>query len=114
MHRGLREPAAVVVGGGRGAADRTSAGAGVNAAVTAWVLVGPLALALYERLTGAVATRGRCATSRCAPGRCRRWPRRGGLAPVLVQTLYGIDFLRFTEQPGAIWSSTALTESLRG
>ena len=33
--------------------------------------------------------------------------------PVLVQTLYGIDFLQFTEQPGAIWASTSLSESFR-
>lgn len=53
VHRGLREPRgwwwpaaiALVV---------ASAGAGVNAAVLAWVLVGPVALALYERLRGEV------------------------------------------------------------
>ncbi len=112
VHRGLRDPrgwwwAAAV------ALLIASAGAGVNAAVTAWVLVGPLAFALYERLTGAVDTRAlrdfglrAGALSLLA---CAWW-----VVPVLVQTLYGIDFLRFTEQPGAIWSNTAITESLRG
>ena len=33
--------------------------------------------------------------------------------PLLVQSRYGADFLRFTEQPGTIWSTTSLSESLR-
>ena len=33
--------------------------------------------------------------------------------PLLVQSRYGVDFLRFTEQPGTIWSTTSLSESLR-
>ncbi len=33
--------------------------------------------------------------------------------PLLVQSRYGVDFLRFTEQPGTIWSTTSLPESLR-
>jgi hypothetical protein len=35
------------------------------------------------------------------------------LAPAAAQGRYGIDFLKFTEPPGAIWSTTSLTESLR-
>src|SRR3954463_5524586 len=35
----------------------TASGGGVNAAVTAWMLVGPLLLALYERWTGAVSVK---------------------------------------------------------
>ena len=30
-----------------------------------------------------------------------------------MQARYGVDFLRFTEQPGTIWSTTSLPESLR-
>ena len=33
--------------------------------------------------------------------------------PTLVQARHGVDFLRFTEQPGTIWSTTSLPESLR-
>ena len=33
--------------------------------------------------------------------------------PLLVQSRYGVDFLRFTEQPGTIWATTSLPESLR-
>ena len=35
------------------------------------------------------------------------------VVPLLVQSRYGVDFLRFTEQPGTIWSTTSLPESLR-
>ena len=35
------------------------------------------------------------------------------MIPTLVQALHGVDFLRFTEQPGTIWSTTSLPESLR-
>ena len=35
------------------------------------------------------------------------------MVPTLVQALHGVDFLRFTEQPGTIWSTTSLPESLR-
>ena len=35
------------------------------------------------------------------------------VVPLLVQSRYGVDFLRFTEQPGTIWATTSLTESLR-
>ncbi len=35
------------------------------------------------------------------------------LVPVYVQNSYGIDFLKFTEQPGTVWSTTSITESLR-
>ena len=35
------------------------------------------------------------------------------VVPTLVQSRYGVDFLRFTEQPGTIWSTTSLSESLR-
>ena len=32
---------------------------------------------------------------------------------MLVHARYGLDFLPFTEQPGTIWSTTSLPESLR-
>src|SRR4051794_2819032 len=90
----------------------TASGGGVNAAVTAWVLLGPLVLALYLLWT-------REATAR----RLLDFAWRAGLAsalasawwvlPLLVQSRYGVDFLRFTEQPGTIWSTTSLPESLR-
>ena len=35
------------------------------------------------------------------------------VVPTLVQARHGVDFLRFTEQPGTIWSTTSLPESLR-
>jgi hypothetical protein len=35
------------------------------------------------------------------------------VAAVLVHARYGLDFLPYTEQPGTIWSTTSLPESLR-
>ena len=32
---------------------------------------------------------------------------------MLVHARYGLDFLPYTEQPGTIWSTTSLPESLR-
>lgn len=111
VHEGLREdrgwrwPAAFAL-------LVAASGPGVNAGVTAWVLLGPLLLALYEPLLGDV-----------------RWRQVGGftaravglsllvslwwIVPEYVQSSYGIDFLHFTEQPGTIWGTTSVTESLR-
>jgi hypothetical protein len=105
-HRGLRNPRgwawpaafALVV---------TASGGGVNAAVLAWVLLGPILLALYEarwRALGSFAWRTALATALLSAW----W-----IAPLLVQSRYGVDFLAFTEQPGTIWSTTSLSESLR-
>jgi arabinofuranan 3-O-arabinosyltransferase len=90
----------------------TSTGGGVNAAVTGWLLVGPLLLLVYEPLVCGAGWRG-----------VRRFAWRAAVAslaasiwwvvPVLVQAGYGIDFLKFTEQVGSIWNTTSLTESLR-
>ncbi len=111
VHRGLRAPRswwwpaafAVVV---------ACSGGGVNAAVTAWLLLGPLLLALYERLVGGVGWRALLAfgwrTAALTALASLWW-----VIPVLVQTRHGVDFLRFTEQPGSIWSTTSLSESLR-
>jgi arabinofuranan 3-O-arabinosyltransferase len=111
VHRGLRDPRrwrwaaafALLV---------TASGGGVNGAVTAWMLLGPALLAVYEVLFAGA-----------------RWPALGALAwrtltltvlaslwwvvPAYVQSSYGIDFLHFTEQPGTVWGTTSITESLR-
>ncbi|MGH2857452.1 MAG: alpha-(1-_3)-arabinofuranosyltransferase domain-containing protein, partial [Solirubrobacteraceae bacterium] len=111
-HRGLREPRrwrwpaafALVV---------TSTGGGVNATVTALVLLGPIALVLYEVLAlrdggwaqaWALTWRTALATAVSSAW----W-----VVPLLVQSRYGLNFLQFTEQVGAIWATTSLTESLR-
>jgi hypothetical protein len=111
VHRGVRDPRrlwwaaafALIV---------TSTGGGVNAAVTAWLLVGPLLLLLYEGLAGGVAWRGVGGFSwraAAATALASAW----WVAPVLVQASYGLNFLSFTEQIGSIWNTTSLPESLR-
>jgi len=111
VHRGLRAPRswwwpaafALVV---------ACTGGGVNAAVTAWVLLGPLLLAGYERLAGGL-QRGALPAfgwrALLLTGLGAVW----WVVPTLVQARHGVDFLRFTEQPGTIWSTTSLSESLR-
>ena len=111
-HAGLREPrrwrwpaAAALIA--------ASTGGGVNAAVLAWVLVGPAALLAYE-----VAVLG--ASRRAALGfavraaACTAAVSLWWVVPVAVQALYGSDFLSFTEAPGTIWGTTSMSESLRG
>jgi arabinofuranan 3-O-arabinosyltransferase len=85
----------------------TASGGGVNAAVLAWVLLGPILLALYERRPRALWSFGW--RTALATGLVSLW----WIAPLLVQGRYGVDFLAFTEQPGTIWSTTSLSESLR-
>ncbi len=89
-----------------------ASGGGVNAAVTAWVLLGPLTLAAYERWTGTVGWGALWAfgwrTALAGALACAWW-----IVPLLVQSRYGVDFLRFTEQPGTIWSTTSMAESVR-
>src|SRR4051812_36120508 len=89
-----------------------ASGGGVNAAVTAWVLLGPVLLAGYELWTRSVGRRAVLAfgwrTALATALACPWW-----IVPLLVQSRYGVDFLRFTEQPGTIWSTTSLPESLR-
>lgn len=110
VHRGVRRSAswwwpalfALVV---------TASGGGVNAAVTAWVLLGPALLLGYEVLVGV--------PGRAALGFALRtivltfvaslwW-----IGPILAQARYGIDFLEFTEQQGTIWGTTSVSEALR-
>ncbi len=112
VHRGLRDPRgwwwpaafALVV---------TSIGGGVNVAVTAWVLLGPVLLVVYELLLGDVRPRDAWSlawrTAAIGLATSLWW-----LAAVMVHAHYGVDFLPFTEQPGTIWSTTSISESLRG
>ncbi len=111
VHRGLSDPrgwwwpaaVALIV---------TSMGGGVNAAVTAFMLVGALLLLVYEPLVLGVewrAVRGFCLRAVPLMVLASLW----WIAPVLVATRYGLDFLPFTEHPGSIWATTSLPESLR-
>ncbi|MGZ6641109.1 MAG: alpha-(1-_3)-arabinofuranosyltransferase domain-containing protein [Solirubrobacteraceae bacterium] len=111
VHRGLREPRslwwpalfALVL---------TSTGGGVNVAVTAWMLLGPALLALYEVLYGGIAARAMGTLAvRLVPiaAIASLW----WMAAVVVHGGYGLDFLPFTEQPGTIWGTNSMSESLR-
>ncbi len=111
VHRGLREPRrlwwpalfALVL---------TSTGGGVNVAVTAWILLGPLLLAGYEVAYGGIELGAvRALALRLVPlaAVASLW----WVAAVVVHAGYGLDFLPFTEQTGTIWGTTSVTESLR-
>jgi hypothetical protein len=111
LHRGLREP--------RGwrwpalfALVLASTGGGVNVAVTAWLLVGPALLVIYEVLWGGVAwraARGVVARLIAVNVAAQLW----WIIPVLIQGIAAPSFLPFSEQPGTIWSTTSIPESLR-
>src|SRR4051812_4067601 len=90
----------------------TASGGGVNAAVTAWVLLGPVLLALYAVWVGWATWREVWALA-WRTGLATAFASAWWVVPLLVQSAYGVDFLRFTEQPGTIWSTTSLPESLR-
>src|SRR5436190_16238960 len=87
-------------------------GGGVNAAVIAFALVGPIALVGYE-----LYLRGATRSSAWSFG----W--RAGVAgvlgsawwviPLLMQSRYGANFLLFTEQPRTIWGTTSMSELIR-
>ncbi len=111
VHRGLREP--------RGwrwpavfALVLASTGGGVNVAVTAWLLVGPALLVVYEVLWGGVAWRAarRVVAVLIAVNLVAQlwW-----IIPVVIQGVAAPSFLPFSEQPGTIWSTTSIPESLR-
>ncbi len=88
------------------------AGGGVNAGVIAWALVAPAALLIYE-----------AAVLRRPWGEIWSFAWRAGVlaalasawwaVPVLLQGPYGEEFLSFTEQPGTIWGTSSLSESIR-
>jgi hypothetical protein len=111
VHRGLREshwwrwPAAfgLLV---------AASGGGINGAVTAWMLLGPVLLLLYEiaftRL-GWRQARGFVWRTVLTTLLTSLW----WIVPAYVQSSYGIDFLHFTEQPGTIWGTTGAPETLR-
>jgi arabinofuranan 3-O-arabinosyltransferase len=90
----------------------TSAGGGVNAALVAFVLLGPAALLIYEPAMGHVPWRAaRAFVVRAALFSLlvSLW----WLLDLLVQARYGINFLQYTEQPRTIWGTNSITESLR-
>src|SRR4051794_20221826 len=90
----------------------TASGGGVNAAVVALALLGPLAIVLYEPLTRAVPWRAAWQfgwRALLASAAASVW----WAAPAAAQAAYGVDFLRFTEPAGAIWATTSLSESFR-
>ncbi len=111
VHRGLRDPRGWYWPAAIGLLLAASGG-GVNAAVIALALLGPLALLVYELLLGDVDRRAAWSfTWRAALA--------GALAsawwafPLLLQSGYGADFLLFTEHPRSIWATTSLPELLR-
>ena len=111
LHRGLRDerrwrwPAIVAL-------LVAASGAGVNGAVVAWMLLGPAMLLLYElAFEGVGARAARTFIARAAPLTllASLW----WIVPAYVQSSYGVDFLRFTEQPGTVWGTTSVSEALR-
>ncbi|WCB94698.1 hypothetical protein DSM104299_03437 [Baekduia alba] len=111
VHRGLREP--------RGwkwpaafALVLTSAGGGVNAGLTGWVLLGPALLLIYDVWIGGVPRRAVLPfVLRLAPVAivANLW----WVVPLALSSRAAPDFLAFTEQPGTIWGTTSLSESVR-
>jgi arabinofuranan 3-O-arabinosyltransferase len=111
VHRGIRDPRswwwpaafALVV---------AATGGGVNAAVTAFVLLGPILLAGYEaafgparwREVGAFALRAAILALIAS-----LW----WIVPVAAHARYGLNFLPFTEAPGSIWDTTSMSEGVR-
>lgn len=111
-HRGLRAPRKKWWWAAAFALITASTGGGVNATVTAFVLLGPALLALYEYFAGGVPGRELAAfawRTLAATVAVSLW----WIAPLLVQSRFGLNFLPYTEHAGSIWSTTSLTESLR-
>ncbi len=111
VHRGLRDsrrwlwPAAFAL-------VLAASGGGVNAAVTAWLMLGPLLLLGYELAFGGVdrraALRLTARTALLAVLASLWW-----IVPVVEHARYGLNFLPFTESPGAIWDTTSMGEGFR-
>ena len=111
VHRGLRDP--------RGwfwpalfALIFTATAGGVNAAVPAWLVLAPALFLVYEVAVAGVEPRAlKPFLVRVAPltvAASLWW-----VAAVAVNSAYGLNFLPFTEQPGTIWQTTSITETLR-
>ncbi len=87
-------------------------GGGINAAVVAFVLVGPVLLLGYMwrvlQVPGRAVTAFAWRAAVAIVATSLWW-----LVPVALHGAYGLDFLPFTESAGAIWGSTSLSESLR-
>lgn len=112
VHRGLGEPRAWRWPAAF-ALVLALTGGGVNAAVTGWVLVGPLLLVVYELAWAGRGLRRDVLpwlwrTALCAAVANAWW-----VVPLLVHARHGLDFLPFTEQPGTIWGTSSLPEVLR-
>jgi arabinofuranan 3-O-arabinosyltransferase len=111
VHRGLRDPRGWFWPAAFALIFTTTAG-GVNAAVPAWLVLAPALFLLYELAVGGV---GRAALRpfllRVAPltVAVSLW----WVVAVGVNSAYGLNFLSFTEQPGTIWQTTSVTETLR-
>ncbi|HZG47941.1 MAG TPA: alpha-(1-_3)-arabinofuranosyltransferase family protein, partial [Thermoleophilaceae bacterium] len=103
--RGWRMPAAFAL-------VLAATGGGVNAAVTGWLLVGPLLLLAYEASVGGAGARAaRAVLVRTAPlalAASLWW-----IVPVAAHARYGLNFLPFTESAGAIWATSSASEALR-
>ncbi len=84
-------------------------GGGVNTAVTAFLLVGPLLLLGYEAwLRGGLWRDAGAVLVRATPlslAASLWW-----IVPVALHAGYGLNFLRFTESAGAIWATTSASE----
>lgn len=111
VHRGLREPRRWTMPAAIGLI-LAATGGGVNAAVIAFALLGPISLAAYEVLTRHIPARaavqfGWRAALTAAIGSA--W----WAIPVLLQGRYGVDILIYTEQPDVIWRTTSFPELLR-
>ena len=89
-----------------------ASGPGVNAAVTAWLLVGPALLLLYEVVyLRAAWPATRAFALKAAP--LTLFVSLWWLVPAWVQASYGTDFLPYTESSGTIWATTSASESVR-
>jgi arabinofuranan 3-O-arabinosyltransferase len=114
VHRGVREVRGF--GGWWWAAAfaliLTSIGGGINGAVVGWMLVGPLALLIYEPLIGTVRWRDSWAFV-VRMGVFGLLASLWWIVPLALSSRYGIDFLQFTEQPRSIWGTNSAPEALR-
>jgi arabinofuranan 3-O-arabinosyltransferase len=110
-HRGLRQPRGWRWPALIALAVAASSG-GTNAATVFWVALAPAALVVYEvlvlraRRAHAIAFAWRAILLTALAS---AW----WLVPVWIQSKQGSDFLAFTEQPRAIWSTSSMAESLR-